>query len=51
MPARKLSGIPYSDYYIGLDVGVSSAGWAVTDPLYGVDGLPRHADEICQLLL
>lgn len=34
MPARKLSGIPYSDYYIGLDVGVSSAGWAVTDLLY-----------------
>lgn len=40
MPDRKSSGasvaIPYSDYYIGLDVGVSSVGWAITDPLYHI---------------
>ena len=25
-----------SDYYIGLDVGTDSVGWAVTDPEYNV---------------
>ena len=27
---------PHSPYYIGLDVGTNSVGWAVTDPEYNV---------------
>ena len=26
----------YEDYYLGLDIGTNSVGWAVTDPQYNI---------------
>ena len=33
----------YEEYYVGLDMGTGSVGWAVTDPSYNI--IKRHGKE------
>ena len=36
-------GEEIGDYYLGLDIGTSSVGWAVTDPEYNILNYRRKA--------